>query len=92
VLAELEVPRQDFAEAVGAVARKHLADGALACAHDPGVPWDVAGLLAGHAVNGWQVSLAETPFGGVGESGVGYEGGVEGLRAFQRVKSVLVWA
>jgi succinate-semialdehyde dehydrogenase/glutarate-semialdehyde dehydrogenase len=41
------------------------------------------------AVNGWQVSLAETPFGGVGESGIGYEGGEEGLRAFQRVKSVI---
>jgi succinate-semialdehyde dehydrogenase/glutarate-semialdehyde dehydrogenase len=49
------------------------------------------GLEAGAvAVNSWQVSLAETPFGGVGDSGVGYEGGVEGLRAFQRVKSVIV--
>ncbi|SHN39773.1 NAD-dependent succinate-semialdehyde dehydrogenase [Cryptosporangium aurantiacum] len=47
------------------------------------------GLEAGAiAVNSWQVSLAETPFGGVGESGVGYEGGTEGLRAFQRVKFV----
>jgi alkylation response protein AidB-like acyl-CoA dehydrogenase len=55
VLAELDVPQQDFAEAVGAFARKHLADGALARAHDPGVPWDVAGLLAGQGLLGLTV-------------------------------------
>jgi succinate-semialdehyde dehydrogenase/glutarate-semialdehyde dehydrogenase len=40
------------------------------------------------SVNRWQASLPETPFGGVDESGLGAEGGVEGLRAFQRVKYV----
>jgi succinate-semialdehyde dehydrogenase/glutarate-semialdehyde dehydrogenase len=34
------------------------------------------------------VSLPETPFGGYKESGVGSEGGVEGLQAFQNVKYV----
>lgn len=40
------------------------------------------------SVNRWQASLPETPFGGVGESGLGSEGGIEGLRAFQRIKFV----
>jgi succinate-semialdehyde dehydrogenase/glutarate-semialdehyde dehydrogenase len=40
------------------------------------------------SVNHWQASLPETPFGGVGESGLGSEGGIEGLRAFQRVKYI----
>ncbi|MWA07034.1 aldehyde dehydrogenase family protein [Actinomadura sp. LD22] len=40
------------------------------------------------SVNHWQASLPETPFGGFGESGLGSEGGVEGLRAFQRIKYV----
>lgn len=39
-------------------------------------------------VNHWTVSSAETPFGGVKESGIGSEGGTEGLRAFQNVKFV----
>jgi succinate-semialdehyde dehydrogenase/glutarate-semialdehyde dehydrogenase len=40
------------------------------------------------SVNSWQASLPETPFGGIHESGVGSEGGVEGLWAFQRIKYV----
>ncbi|TQM11281.1 NAD-dependent succinate-semialdehyde dehydrogenase [Pseudonocardia kunmingensis] len=40
------------------------------------------------SVNRWQASLPETPFGGMGASGLGMEGGIEGLEAFQRVKYV----
>lgn len=40
------------------------------------------------SVNRWQASLPETPFGGVDESGLGSEGGTEGVRAFQRLKYV----
>lgn len=36
--------------------------------------------------NGWRVSLPETPFGGMKESGLASEGGIEGLQAFQNVK------
>ncbi|OWU85716.1 aldehyde dehydrogenase [Oceanicola sp. 22II-s10i] len=36
--------------------------------------------------NGWRVSLPETPFGGMKDSGIFQEGGIEGLRAFQNVK------
>jgi succinate-semialdehyde dehydrogenase/glutarate-semialdehyde dehydrogenase len=46
-------------------------------------------LEAGNVIlNHWTVSLPETPFGGVKESGFGTEGGIEGLRAFQTVKFV----
>lgn len=39
-------------------------------------------------LNHWQVSLPETPFGGHKDSGVGLEGGIEGLQAFQNTKFV----
>ena len=39
-------------------------------------------------VNHWQVSLPETPFGGYKDSGVGSEGGIEGLHEFQTVKYI----
>ncbi|MEU3657092.1 NAD-dependent succinate-semialdehyde dehydrogenase [Streptomyces sp. NPDC032161] len=37
-------------------------------------------------VNRWQASIPETPFGGYDDSGIGIEGGVEGIAAFQRTK------
>ncbi|MET0293934.1 MAG: NAD-dependent succinate-semialdehyde dehydrogenase [Phenylobacterium sp.] len=40
------------------------------------------------AINHWQASWPETPFGGRGASGFGVEGGVEGLQAFQQLKFV----
>lgn len=40
------------------------------------------------SVNGWQPSLPETPFGGVKDSGVGREGGLEGVQAFTNMKLV----
>ena len=39
-------------------------------------------------VNHWQASLPETPFGGHKDSGVGCEGGIEGLQEFQTLKYV----
>jgi len=39
-------------------------------------------------VNHCQASLPETPFGGVKDSGIGREGGVEGLQEFVQVKYV----
>lgn len=39
-------------------------------------------------VNHWQASLPETPFGGYKDSGVGSEGGIEGLQEFQTIKYV----
>jgi succinate-semialdehyde dehydrogenase/glutarate-semialdehyde dehydrogenase len=39
-------------------------------------------------INEWQASLPETPFGGHKDSGLGSEGGVEGLMEFLRVKCV----
>lgn len=49
-----------------------------------------AGLQAGSiALNTFQVSSAETPFGGVKDSGFGREGGDESLQAYLSVKSVM---
>ena len=39
-------------------------------------------------VNHWKVSFPETPFGGIKDSGIGLEGGIEGLQAFQQIKFV----
>ena len=43
------------------------------------------------SINHFVASLAETPFGGVKDSGYGREGGVEGLEAYTTVKSVSHW-
>jgi len=40
------------------------------------------------AVNNFVASYAESPFGGVKDSGLGSEGGIEGLQAFQQVKFI----
>lgn len=40
------------------------------------------------AFNHFVASWAETPFGGVRDSGLGSEGGIEGLQAFQQIKFV----
>ncbi len=43
------------------------------------------------AINHFSVSSAETPFGGVKDSGFGREGGVEGVEAYTVVKSISRW-
>lgn len=43
------------------------------------------GIQSGNVIiNHWQASLPETPFGGYRDSGVGSEGGIEGLRISDR--------
>lgn len=39
-------------------------------------------------INEWLASVPETPFGGYKDSGLGSEGGIEGLREFLKVKSI----
>lgn len=47
------------------------------------------GLEVGNlAINHFTASIAETPFGGVKESGYGREGGIEGLECYTTAKSV----
>jgi len=49
----------------------------------------VSKLQAGVVVvNGWRATSAEAPFGGHKESGLATEGGIEGIRAFQNIKTV----
>jgi succinate-semialdehyde dehydrogenase/glutarate-semialdehyde dehydrogenase len=46
-------------------------------------------VCAGNVIiNHFQASLPETPFGGVGDSGFGLEGGIEGLEAFRSIKYI----
>jgi len=40
------------------------------------------------AINHFTASWPETPFGGLNDSGVGSEGGIEGLQAFQQVRFI----
>jgi succinate-semialdehyde dehydrogenase/glutarate-semialdehyde dehydrogenase len=40
------------------------------------------------SINHYVASIAETPFGGVKDSGYGREGGVEGLQGYTVVKNV----
>lgn len=42
------------------------------------------------AINHWAASFAETPFGGVRESGFGLEGGSEGVAAFRQTRFLSV--
>ncbi len=47
------------------------------------------GVEAGNlSINNFVASIAETPFGGVKESGYGREGGTEGLSHYMVVKNV----
>ena len=61
---------------------------AYAFTHDAAIQLTLAEELNGGtlAINHWQASWPETPFGGRGDSGFGVEGGVEGLQAFQQIK------
>lgn len=43
-------------------------------------------------INEWSASLPETPFGGYKDSGLGYEGGIEGVTQFLRTKCVRLGA
>lgn len=42
------------------------------------------------SINDWQASLPETPFGGVKDSGLGTEGGSEGIHEFLKIKTVRI--
>ncbi|MCC7320437.1 MAG: NAD-dependent succinate-semialdehyde dehydrogenase [Rubellimicrobium sp.] len=49
----------------------------------------MSGLQAGNvSINTLEASVAEVPFGGVKDSGLGREGGVEGLHHYRTVKTV----
>lgn len=42
------------------------------------------------SINDWQASLPETPFGGVKDSGLGTEGGSEGIHEFLKIKTIRI--
>jgi aminomuconate-semialdehyde/2-hydroxymuconate-6-semialdehyde dehydrogenase len=84
-----------FDDEAGAVARANACDYGLAAtiftkdvgrAHRVGAAVD-AGVVW---VNCWLVRDLRTPFGGVKQSGVGREGGLEALRFFTEPRNVCV--
>ena len=86
----LTMPFATFDEAVAASNRLPFGLAAYAFTRDARIANAIGDALeSGNvAVNHWSVSLPETPFGGMKDSGFGSEGGVEGLQAFQRLKYV----
>ncbi|MBV9508774.1 MAG: aldehyde dehydrogenase family protein [Caulobacteraceae bacterium] len=86
----LIAPFRDADEAVAKANRLPQALAAYAFTHDARLQARLAeAVCAGTlALNHWQASWPETPFGGRGASGFGVEGGVEGLQAFQQIKFV----
>ncbi len=61
---ELESEQTIFAESVRKFAREKLAPGALARAHDPSYPWDIARLIARQNLLGITISEANGGLGG----------------------------
>jgi succinate-semialdehyde dehydrogenase/glutarate-semialdehyde dehydrogenase len=83
-------PFDDLDEALAEANRLPFGLASYAWTHDSRAAARIARELdAGSvALNSWRPSLPETPFGGFHLSGVGTEGGAEGLRGFQRIKYV----
>jgi len=61
---ELTPEQQTFRDAVRGFAEKHLREGALARAHDPAYPWDVARLMAAQGLMGITMPEADGGQGG----------------------------
>ncbi|MCC7283852.1 MAG: acyl-CoA dehydrogenase [Acetobacteraceae bacterium] len=61
---ELPEPQRAFQESVRRFAEAHLAKGALARAHDPHFPWDVAKLMADQGLFGLMLAEADGGAGG----------------------------
>ena len=85
-------PVRDLEEALARANRLPQALSAYAFTNDARIQAALRDELSAGTVsiNHWQASWPETPFGGRGASGLGVEGGVEGLQAFQQVKFVSV--
>lgn len=83
-------PFADLDEAVAEANRLPFGLASYAFTNDVSRAHRLAGEIDSGVVciNEWQASLPETPFGGHKDSGLGSEGGVEGLMEFLRVKCV----
>ncbi|ASK35607.1 NAD-dependent succinate-semialdehyde dehydrogenase [Alcanivorax sp. N3-2A] len=83
-------PFADLDEAIGQANRLPLGLASYAFSNDLRVVDRLSReIRCGNVIiNHWKVSFPETPFGGVLDSGVGLEGGIEGLQAFQQIKFV----
>jgi alkylation response protein AidB-like acyl-CoA dehydrogenase len=60
----LDSDQTAFADSVRGFARKHLAEGALARAHDPAYPWELAALLSQQGLLGIAFPVEDGGAGG----------------------------
>jgi succinate-semialdehyde dehydrogenase/glutarate-semialdehyde dehydrogenase len=83
-------PFKDLDQALALANRLPFGLAAYLWTHDTRVVGAVAGQIEAGAlaVNQWSVSLPETPFGGVKDSGQGHEGGIEGVQSFMQMRFV----
>jgi succinate-semialdehyde dehydrogenase/glutarate-semialdehyde dehydrogenase len=81
---------KDTAEALARANSLPFGLAAFAFTRDNATAMEVGdGLKAGMVgINSMAISTPEAPFGGVGESGHGQEGGIEGLDAYLDVKLI----
>ena len=86
----LIAPFKDVDDAVAKANRLPAALAAYAMTNDARIRGALRdGVEAGTlSITHWQASWPETPFGGLKESGLGLEGGVEGLQSFQQLRFI----
>jgi alkylation response protein AidB-like acyl-CoA dehydrogenase len=61
---QLTPDQQSFKDSVTRFARRHLAEGAVARAHEPAYPWDISRLMADNGLLGITISQADGGQGG----------------------------
>lgn len=83
-------PFREFSDAIGEANRLSYGLASYAYTRSAKTAFDVAGALESGmvSINHNGLALAETPFGGVKDSGYGAEGGSEGIEAYVNTKFV----
>jgi acyl-CoA reductase-like NAD-dependent aldehyde dehydrogenase len=85
------IPAEDEEDAIRIANRKQLRPERLGPDHDADAAYRIARQMrtGGIGQNGMRLEFG-MPFGGFKQSGIGREGGVEGLRPYLETKSILL--